>query len=72
MVQANWLFTQGIMQMLAGDRRTPFVITCHGSDINMMKAPLITHLKKRALKTAWGVTCVFEDLRGTVDSILQE
>ncbi len=69
MVQANWLFPQGIMQMLAGDRRTPFVITCHGSDINTMKAPLITHLKKRALKTAWGVTCVSEDLRGTVDSI---
>lgn len=69
MVQANWIFPQGILQMLVGDSKTPFVITCHGSDINTIKNPLMLYLKKKALKRAWGITCVSENLMETVNGI---
>lgn len=69
LVQANWLFPQGILQMLVNDRNTPFIITCHGSDVNTMNTPLMRYFKKKALKKAWGVTCVSENLLETVNGI---
>lgn len=69
MVQANWVIPQGVIAEAALKNDVPYVVTCHGSDVNTMNNAFFTRLKRKALKGAWGVTTVSNDLMKSVNQI---
>lgn len=66
-VQANWLIPQGIIQSFI--KKVPFIVTCHGSDINTLNNSLIRKVKKMAMKKACGITYVSSELKDTANKI---
>ena len=62
-LHANWVIPGGYIAYKALKMtNVPYVITCHGSDINSMNNPVFRDMKKKALSNAWGVTAVSSEL----------
>ena len=54
-VHAHWWFPGG---WLASSVRAPLMITCHGSDVQLLKRPLVRSLGRRTFSRARAVTTV--------------
>lgn len=62
-LHANWVIPGGYVAYQALKMtNVPYVITCHGSDINSLNNSVFINMKKKALANAWGVTTVSSDL----------
>ena len=62
-LHANWAIPGGYIAYQALKMtNVPYVITCHGSDINSLNNSVFINMKKKALANAWGVTTVSSDL----------
>jgi glycosyltransferase involved in cell wall biosynthesis len=63
-IHAHWAIPQGLVaSMLKRQYRLPVLTTTHGSDINALRLPLVTRLKRNVLRSSDAVTAVSEQLR---------
>jgi len=63
-IHAHWAIPQGfIASVLKRQYGLPVLTTTHGSDINAVRLPLVTQLKRHALRSSDAVTAVSEQLR---------
>lgn len=71
-VHAHWLIPQGVvaslLHILPGGK-VPFVVTAHGSDVNVIRGGFLTPLKRWVLRSADIVTTVGESLRSALAGI---
>lgn len=68
-MHAHWLIPQGLiaalMQLLPG-RKVPFIVTAHGSDVNVVRGGVLDVLKRHVLRSAKIATAVSDDLRNSL------
>jgi glycosyltransferase involved in cell wall biosynthesis len=56
-VHAHWIVPMGLIGAAAAPRRTPLVVTIHGSDALDLRGGLLSRLKSGVLRRADAITC---------------
>lgn len=68
-IHSHWLIPQGFIgQMIAGWKKLPHIVSVHGTDIYGFRHPLLTGIKKAAIKNS---RLVIANSRATKDEILK-
>lgn len=72
LVHAHWIIPQGLLMSLTGYKK-PFLITTHGGDIWAFRNPLMTKIKKLALKRSTAITVVSKAIKNEIEkNIIQD